>query len=71
MHWQGEYDSRNMEQCKNSLLLNLLYTEYCHNTDFSYLNKRTLKEVEGIKTIMFFDRVSSRFDYKLHIINDK
>ena len=67
-----------MEQCKSSLYLNLLYAiryaatgEFCHNTDFSCLNERMLKEVEGIKNITFFDRVSSRFDYKLHIINDK
>ena len=66
-----------MEQCKLSLYLNLLYAkrhaatgEYCHNTDFSCLEKTMLKEVEGIKILIFLDRVKSRFNDKLHIIND-
>ena len=70
-------DSKKTEQSKDCLYLNLLYAvrhmttgEYFHTTDFSCLDEEMLKELEGIKKVLEFDRVNARFEEKLHLVND-
>ena len=73
----GEDDSKETEQSKDCLYLNLLYAirhattgEYFYITDFSCLDEEVLKELEGIKKVLEFDRVNARFEDKLHVVND-
>ena len=73
----GEDDSKKTEQSKDCLYLNLLYAirhattgEYFYITDFSCLDEEVLKELEGIKKVLEFDRVNARFEDKLHLVKD-
>ena len=73
----GEDVSKKTEQRKDCLYLNLLYAirhattdEYFHTTDFSCLAEEMIKELEGIKKVLEFDRVNTRFEDKLHLLND-
>ena len=73
----GEDDTKKAEQSKDCLYLNLLYAirhasrgEYFHTTDFSCLDEQMLKELEGIKKVLEFDRVNARFEDKVHLVND-
>ena len=73
----GEDDSKKTEQRKDCLYLNLLYAirygttgGYFQTKDFSCLNEEMLKELEGIKKVLEFDRVNARFEDNLHLVND-
>ena len=44
--------------------------EYFQATDFSCLEEETLKELEDIKKVLEFDRVNTRFEDRLHLVND-
>ena len=73
----GEDDSLKKKQSKDCLYQNLLYTirhmttdEYFQATDFSCLEEETLKELEDIKKVLEFDRVNTRFEDRLHLVND-
>ena len=73
----GEDDSIKKKQSKDCLYLNLLYTirhmttdEYFQVTDFSCLEEETLKELEDIKKVLEFDRANTRFEDRLHLVND-
>ena len=72
-----EDDSLKKKQSKDCLYQNLLYTirhmttdEYFQATDFSCLEEETLKELEDIKKVLEFDRVNTRFEDRLHLVND-
>ena len=76
-HLVGEDDSTKTEQSKDCLYLNLLYAirhsttgEYFHTTDFGCLDEEMLKELEGIKKVIEFDRINARFEDMLHLLNN-
>ena len=73
----GQDDSKKREQRKECLYLNLLYVirhattgGYFHTKDFRCLNEEMLKELEGIKKVLEFDRVNARFEDNLHLVKD-
>ena len=73
----GEDDSKKIEQSKDCLFLNLLYTlrhpktgECSHTTEFSCLDEEILQEFEGIKNLVQFYHINLRFCDKLNVIND-